>query len=108
MSMYVDGTNVTPLTGTVPTALPSYGSGWSVLLGTQSGTNAFQGTIGDMLFYSAALSSTDRNNVGYYLAQKYGISNSTYVGTYVPEPSSLVLLAAGLLGLLCYAWRKRK
>ena len=26
----------------------------------------------------------------------------------VPEPSTLVLLAAGLFGLLCYAWRKRK
>jgi hypothetical protein len=25
----------------------------------------------------------------------------------VPEPSTLVLLGAGLLGLLCYAWRKR-
>jgi len=26
----------------------------------------------------------------------------------VPEPSTLVMLAAGLFGLLCYAWRKRK
>ena len=26
----------------------------------------------------------------------------------VPEPSSLLLLAAGLAGLLAYAWRKRK
>lgn len=26
----------------------------------------------------------------------------------VPEPSTLVLLATGLLGLLCYVWRKRK
>ena len=28
--------------------------------------------------------------------------------TPVPEPGTLVLLATGLLGLLCYAWRKRK
>ncbi len=28
--------------------------------------------------------------------------------TIVPEPSTLVLLASGLLGLLCYAWRKRR
>jgi hypothetical protein len=26
----------------------------------------------------------------------------------VPEPSTLVLLASGLIGLVCYAWRKRK
>ncbi len=26
----------------------------------------------------------------------------------VPEPSTLVLLAAGALGFLCYAWRKRR
>jgi len=26
--------------------------------------------------------------------------------TLIPEPSTLVLLAAGLLGLLAYAWRR--
>ena len=30
------------------------------------------------------------------------------VGAAVPEPSSLLLAAAGLAGLLAYAWRKRK
>jgi len=29
-------------------------------------------------------------------------------GEPIPEPGTLVLLAAGLVGLLCYAWRKRK
>jgi hypothetical protein len=28
--------------------------------------------------------------------------------TATPEPSTLVLVASGLLGLLCYAWKKRK
>ena len=30
------------------------------------------------------------------------------VFTPAPEPSTLALLTAGLIGLLCYAWRKRK
>ena len=35
-----------------------------------------------------------------------GVAYPVFIG--VPEPSTLVLLAAGLLGLVCYAWRKRK
>jgi hypothetical protein len=30
------------------------------------------------------------------------------MATTIPEPGTLALLAAGLVGLLCYAWRKRK
>jgi hypothetical protein len=32
----------------------------------------------------------------------------TATPTATPEPSTLVLLASGLIGLLAYAWRKRK
>lgn len=34
----------------------------------------------------------------------YGLS----IVTPIPEPTTLVLLATGLFGLLCYAWRKQK
>ena len=34
--------------------------------------------------------------------------STIHLDAVVPEPSSLVLLAAGLMGLLAYAWRKRK
>ena len=30
------------------------------------------------------------------------------IGAPVPEPGTLALLAAGLVSLLAYAWRKRK
>jgi hypothetical protein len=30
------------------------------------------------------------------------------VGSVVPEPTGLVLVMTGLVGLLCYAWRKRR
>ncbi|MBU4271699.1 MAG: PEP-CTERM sorting domain-containing protein [Planctomycetes bacterium] len=37
-------------------------------------------------------------------------SNDAYIDsvTLVPEPGTLALLATGLIGLLCYAWRKRR
>ena len=33
-------------------------------------------------------------------------NQSAGVTAAVPEPSTLLLLAAGLFGLVCYAWRK--
>jgi len=36
------------------------------------------------------------------------IDNLRLATTPIPEPSTLALLATGLAGLLCYAWRKRR
>ncbi len=58
-----------------------------------------------------------RTDGTFVAATYYANSNSTvadseqytFTVTYpVPEPGILVLLATGLLGLLCYAWRKRR
>ena len=38
----------------------------------------------------------------------YATVDHIYAGAAVPEPGTLALLVAGLAGLLCYAWRKRK
>ncbi len=37
----------------------------------------------------------------------HGEANWDYVNV-IPEPSAMSLLATGLLGLLCYAWRRRR
>jgi hypothetical protein len=37
-----------------------------------------------------------------------GVTGPQLVITTIPEPGTLVMLAAALLGLACYAWRKRK
>ena len=36
------------------------------------------------------------------------LDNARLTSSAIPEPSTMVLLTPGLVGLLCYAWRKRK
>jgi len=48
---------------------------------------------------------TDLTTVLQYYNQSFGASASSRA---VPEPSTLLLTVAGLVGLLAYAWRKRK
>jgi hypothetical protein len=46
------------------------------------------------------------------LTDSTGVNHAGYVDsaslTLVPEPGTIALLLSGLVGLLCYAWRKRK
>ncbi len=101
ISFYINGVVTTA-------ACPSFnltGGNGLAYTGDQRYIASWLGYIGDQFWSNTVLSSADRNSVGSYLQTQYGISGS-YVG--VPEPSTLVLLGAGLLGLLCYAWRKRK
>ena len=52
--------------------------------------------------YDGTVNGTDLNTVLSNFNQHLSVTGA------VPEPSSLLLLAAGLAGLLAYAWRKRK
>lgn len=59
----------------------------------------------------ATLYVTSGSSVQYNGALGYTAPNMALpvlITTQIPEPATLVLLATGLLGLVCYAWRKRK
>jgi hypothetical protein len=57
-------------------------------------TNPFVGSLSDVRVYDGVLSA--------------GEIQGLYASIAVPEPSTAVLLAAAFLGLIAYAWRKRK
>ena len=62
-----------------------------------------RGVVGN---YNAAYMGSDNTDVS---GGTTGITHSPTLNiSEVPEPSALVLLTAGLIGLVCYAWRKRK
>jgi hypothetical protein len=48
------------------------------------------------------LSITTQYSAGYNVGM-FGLAAST-----IPEPSTALLLVSGVIGLLAYAWRKRK
>ena len=80
------------------------------------GTGSSLGSVGDIDYFDGALYLSIRAGG----IKKYDLSTETWTtfvsdGNYyeytdivVPEPGTLALLVTGLIGLLCYAWRKRK
>jgi hypothetical protein len=77
--------------------------------GTGLGTNGllasvFVTTNANVSFHSTL--NSDRSAIG-----GIDISGVQFQGDFttgIPEPSTLFLVASGLVGLLCYAWRKRR
>lgn len=66
----------------------------------------YDGLIAEVIVYDRTLTAEEKNSVGSYLADKYGIQSS-YVGSAVPEPSSIIALLGGLSGLLAIRRRRK-
>jgi hypothetical protein len=102
---------------------------WQVTGSIDFGTQTYSVTATDLLSSTVITGSSgfgfattvDQANAGGSLdvlngaattittAFKYKWVDNVQVGSAeVPEPSSMALAASGLIGLLCYAWRKRK
>jgi len=82
--------------------------------------------VNDVLAASAAMTSTRKDYSGDDINQPFGVGVQPLPGSTsydfpgliynpkvsylnaIPEPSTLSLLACGLIGLLAYAWRKRR
>jgi hypothetical protein len=65
----------------------------------------FQATQVNGTVYALAYDSAASNEPGEYLSDAHTVYLLT---SAVPEPSTLVLLGIGAIGLLGYAWRRRK
>jgi len=88
--LYLNG-NTLGLPMTMPEGGLDIGAGSFRVGSTNSGGEFCNGLLDDVRIYNTALTSGEI---------------ATIAG--VPEPSSLLLIISGLIGLLAYAWQKRK
>jgi hypothetical protein len=118
------GWNMGP-NATLSMTLYAYNAGVSTVIGTTTiaGTT-IDATNGVFTTYSTPDTVPDPSLVGQKLrvllhlnipnltqpnpGSGVNVDNVRIQATGVPEPATLALLASGLIGLVCYAWRKRR
>ena len=106
LSITIEGSNAT---GTGLTL----GSNWTSLYSGSSGlvTDPGRASWGEVL---SIANSNPYTSYRLLITSQAGVANCmqygevAFMGSVVPEPSTVTLLVAGLLGLLAYAWRKQK
>jgi hypothetical protein len=92
--------DLTATTSSTPTPTPS--GSWTTWTITYT-TGSSPAGLGQAL--RVELSTVPTGVTG---AKQLAFDNVRLTSVSVPEPSTLALLAAGLAGLVCYAWRKRR
>ena len=121
LALYDSGGGILSLTGfEVSGKVQNYLSGWvdTTLTFTPGAWNKVEIDYAvDASTYSMTVNGSTESGLGLYLSGSGGDVDKVRVGSAkrveycldaVPEPSTAILLGIGLLGLLCYAWRKRK
>jgi hypothetical protein len=95
--------------GTVALPLPKAGDLWTIQVTSSATSVSVNGTMLDSIPNVPGLSLGFQAAASQNWYQGSGVVlDYVSIGPAVPEPSSLVLLACGAIGLLCYAWRKRR
>ena len=77
--------------------------------GVRDMNTVFAGIIPNGWTLTTATGIDSNGDIVGYMTNNGGSNNEGFLITAsVPEPSALLLAATGLVGLLAYAWRKRK
>lgn len=115
----VDGNWRAPLGSPASLTTPLTAGSWYKLSVEQDGADftgtlsTLGGTVLSQHTYTSAV-QTSANGYAFIGQSNFGLpvdNNSpafdNFSLTIIPEPNTIVLLVSGLLGLICYAWRKR-
>ena len=100
----------TYIKGTVPVPAIKAGDRWTFSIDLAANTTSLfiNGSIHDSVVGTPIYGADERAMTFNFANWVKCYPDFVSTGSQAPEPSTCVLLATGLIGLLAYAWRKRK